>query len=283
MIRFILFTTLWASVASAYPRLSPNLSLQTQSTNFSSLFTANHNFEGIVGLSNCSGSLVQFETSRDTDPGMVLTNGHCAEQGFPKPGQIYYGLASQRRFTVLDRNAGSIGKVTANLLMYSTMTKTDVTLYRLNESIGEIKRKFGFAPLTISSQHPAQGQNIEVISGYWRRGFRCSVERFVYKLREGGWIDEDSIKYSDPGCEVYGGTSGSPIVAEGSRTVIGINNTGNESGESCTENNPCEIDQSGQISQKKGWSYGQQTYWITTCLNANLELDLNTRGCLLPK
>ena len=39
---------------------------------FPSTFTGNYNFEGIVALSNCSGSLVRFETSRDSDPAMII-------------------------------------------------------------------------------------------------------------------------------------------------------------------------------------------------------------------
>jgi V8-like Glu-specific endopeptidase len=277
----ILFSALGILVSGKMAFAIPRITANTFQEKISERFTANHNFEGIVALSNCSGSLVQFETSKDSDRAMVLTNGHCYEKGFPPPGQYVYGVLSNRRFQVLDRNARTIGTVMADLVMYSSMTKTDMTLYRLTETIGEIKRKYGFSPLTMSSRHPDINQPIEVISGYWRRGFVCNIEAFIYQLKEGGWLNEDSIRYSRPGCEVYGGTSGSPIVAYGTRTVIGINNTGNESGQRCTENNPCEIDQRGNVSFVKGYSYGQQTYWVTTCLNPNLDLDLRVAGCML--
>jgi hypothetical protein len=47
-------------------------------------------------------------------------------------------------------------------------------------------------------------------------------------------------------------------------------------------NNPCEIDQNGEVSFTKGFSYGQQTYWVYTCLTTTNEIDLAVAGCLLP-
>jgi len=241
-----------------------------------------YDFEGIVGLSNCSGSIIQFEHARDSDPALVLTNGHCFEGGFAEPGQFTYGVASSRSFNVLDSGAQVLGQVEANLVVYSTMTKTDITLYRLTETYADIKAKFNVRPLILSSQHPKASDKMEVISGYWKKGYSCSIENFVNQLKEADWTFVDSIRYSRPGCETIGGTSGSPILLEGTRTVIGINNTGNEDGERCTMDNPCEVDANGNVTFEKGLSYGQQTYWIYTCLNANNEVDLAVPGCLLP-
>jgi hypothetical protein len=52
----------------------------------------------------------------------------------------------------------------------------------------------------------------------------------------------------------------------------------------CTLNNPCEVDQNGKTTATKGQSYGQETYWFTTCLaSGGRTLDLNVPGCLLTK
>jgi hypothetical protein len=48
-------------------------------------------------------------------------------------------------------------------------------------------------------------------------------------------------------------------------------------------NNPCEIDEKGNVTATRGFSYGQQTYWVYSCLNQYNELDLSVAGCLLPK
>lgn len=250
--------------------------------NFSPRFTANYDFEGIVALSNCSGSIIRFEHSKDTDRAMVLTNGHCYEGGFIDPGTFIINEPSQRTFAVKDPQGNSIGRISATKVLYGTMTQTDITLYELRETYTDILSRFKVRPLTLASTHPTIGMSMEVISGYWERGYSCKIESFINELHEGGWIWKDSIRYSRPGCEVIGGTSGSPIVLAGSRTVIGINNTGNEDGERCTVNNPCEVDTDGKITYHRGYSYGEQTYWIYSCLDNNGRVDMTVAGCMLP-
>jgi hypothetical protein len=64
---------------------------------------------------------------------------------------------------------------------------------------------------------------------------------------------------------------------------VGINNTGNDDGARCTLNNPCEVDQNGNTTVHPGQSYGEETYWFTTCLSPSNAIDLSVRGCLLAK
>ena len=163
------------------------------------------------------------------------------------------------------------------------MTKTDMAIYLLRESYEDISNKYGVEALTFARDYVEPGTDIEVISGYWRRGYSCQAEEIVHQLREGDWFFQDSIRYSRPGCLVVGGTSGSPIIEAGTRTVIGVNNTGNESGRKCSVNNPCEISKDGEIKYEKGYSYGQQTSWIYSCRDIEGNIDLNVEGCLLPK
>lgn len=244
---------------------------------------ADVDFTGIVSLSNCSGSLVRFRTSLPTDQAMVLSNGHCLEGGLPAPEAVFADVASRRRFRLLTTSGtGNLGSVYADRLLYGTMKSTDVSLYRLASTYAAIETKFGAKALTIAENHPVGGTSIRVVSGYWRRTYSCALDGFVNELREGGYRSFDSIRYSKPGCEVIGGTSGSPIIDAVSKEVIGVNNTGNEDGARCTINNPCEVDAAGGVTVDKGRGYGQETYWIYSCLVGNT-LDFNKAGCLLPK
>lgn len=273
---FVLIAFVYSAASFAYP-------VATQPRpKFPHPMASGYDFEGVVALSNCSGSLVKFEGQPDTDKAYVLTNGHCVETGFPAPGQVYYNRPSTRSFTLLKPNATDAGRIRANTLVYGTMTKTDAALYRVNETYQEIFTRFNIRPLTMSPAHPMLQTPIEIISGYWRRGYSCNIDFFVHKLVEGRWTSEDSIRYSNPGCEVIGGTSGSPIIAAGSRTVVGVNNTGNEDGRKCTDNNPCEVNEKGDIFYQQGINYGQQTFWFYSCLNSRFEIDLNVAGCVLP-
>lgn len=247
-------------------------------------FTAEYNFEGIIALSNCSGALIRLENSRETDFAMIMTNGHCLEGGMPQAGEVIYGRASKRTFRLYDASNRMVdGRLIATQIIYSTMTKTDLTLYKLNETYADIQAKYNVRPLTLSSQRPQLSDSVEVISGYWNRGYSCQIEAFIPTLKEDNWIMKDAIRFSRPGCNTIGGTSGSPILLAGTRTVIGVNNTGNDGGHKCRMNNPCEIDEAGNINAYRGYAYGQQTYWVYSCLNSLNELDLAKPGCLLPK
>lgn len=246
------------------------------------LFTADYNFDGIVSLGNCSGSLVRFAHSRDSDRAMVLTNGHCLGN-FPRPGEVIVKRADRRSFSIMNPEGRSVGRVNAVQLLYATMTKTDMALYVLDKTHAQIAAEFRAQALTLARDYARVNDAIEIVSGYWRRGYTCAVEKIVYSLKESDWLMKDSLRYSRPGCETIGGTSGSPVILAGTRTVVGVNNTGNDSGRRCTMNNPCEIDENGNVFYQEGYSYGQQTSWIYSCLNDQGDLDLNRDGCQLPK
>lgn len=240
-------------------------------------------FTAIVALSNCSGSLVKLLNSKPEDQALILTNGHCYEGGFIDPGEVLVNRNSQRSFRLLSRDGQrNIGTLTASKLLYATMTDTDMALYQLQETYAEISEQYGVEALALSDQRPAAGTPIEVLSGYWRRSYSCAIDTFIFQLREAGWIFQDSIRYTQPGCSTVGGTSGSPIINAENRQVIGVNNTGNESGAECTLNNPCEVDAAGKIVAIKGAAYGQQTYKVYTCINAEQEFDFSLRECELP-
>jgi len=235
-----------------------------------------------IALSNCSASLVRYPTSLDTDRALMLTNGHCYEGGMPSAGQVLQNKASTRSGTLLNASGGSLGTVRADLLIYATMTNTDVSLYRLNETFAALKTRTGATALTISNTHPADGIAMFIPSGYWKQTWNCSINGFVGTLKEDQWTWHDSIRYSS-GCNTTHGTSGSPIVETSSNKIVGINNTGNDNGEMCTLNNPCEVNADGTTSAYQGQSYGQETYWFTTCLDSTNTINLTISGCLLTK
>ncbi len=240
-------------------------------------------FTGIAALSNCSASLVRYAESPATDRALVLTNGHCYEGGFLDPGQVLVNRSSSRSITLLRPDSSRAGTVRARRILYGTMTKTDMIVYEVNESYASINSRLGVTPLTLAKQGPANGAGMAVVSGYWKRIYTCSVQATIPELREGDWTWTNSIKYQQPGCETIGGTSGSPVVSTSTGEVIGVNNTGNEDGQQCTINNPCEVDEQGNITVDQGAAYGQQTWWLYTCLTASRTIDLNKAGCQLVK
>jgi Zn-dependent metalloprotease len=231
-----------------------------------------------IALSNCSASLVRYPSSVSTDRALMLTNGHCLPT-MPTAGQVIQNQTVSRTGTLLKSDGTSAGTVTADKLIYATMTGTDISLYQLNETYGALNTRTGGSAITIADAKAATGTAFAIPSSYHKRIWDCTLNGFV-NLKEGQWTFTDSIRY-DADCDTIPGTSGSPIVSKADGRIIGINNTGNEDGAMCTLNNPCEVAADGTTTAHQGQSYGQQTWWITTCLNGSRQVDLTVAGCKL--
>lgn len=238
-------------------------------------------FAGTVKLSNCSGSLVRLPSSTDADKALVLTNGHCVE--LMKPGQVYVDTTvRERTFELLNGVGSTLATLTTTKLVYATMTGTDAAFYQLNTTYGQIRQQYGSRALELSADHPVAKTAIRIVSGYWKKIYSCQIDGFVHQLKEGDWTWRDSLRYT-PSCNTIGGTSGSPIIDNASGKVVGVNNTGNESGGRCTVNNPCEIDATGKVTVRKGINYGQQTYNFVSCFGPGTKLNLSLPGCTVAK
>jgi V8-like Glu-specific endopeptidase len=240
------------------------------------------NFAGTVSLSNCSGSVIRFPGSEDNDPALVMSNGHCLETGFPSAGEVIVDQPSSRSFGLLNSAGTRVGTLRANKIAYATMTDTDVSIYQLTRTYAQIKSSYGISPLTLNDTHPTAGTAITVVSGYWKRTYACNIDGFVHRLKEGEWTWKDSVRYTSA-CQTIGGTSGSPVIDNATGKVVAVNNTGNEDGERCTDNNPCEVDTNGNVTVRQGINYGQETYQIPACFGLDNKLDLSRSGCTLPK
>lgn len=246
---------------------------------------AAYDFRGIVKLSNCSGSLVRFEGARDEDPALVLTNGHCVNSGqggMIPANRFLHRLPAKRNVQFLGSDGAILaGSAASKELIYATITGSDVALYALEQSYAQVRKRFGVEALMMDARRPMLDEKIHILSGYWQRGYSCSIDRFVFELREAEYVSRDSMRYSKGGCETIHGTSGSPILSAATGRVVGINSTGNDAGERCTMDNPCEVSQTGQVYVEKGRSYGDQTYVFYSCMDSRGVMDLRLAGCKL--
>ena len=239
-------------------------------------------YAGTVALDDCSGSVIAMPSSVSSDPALVMTNGHCLETGFLNPGQVVVDQASTRSFSLLSSIGRKLATLRAVKVAYATMTDTDITIYQLGKTYAQIQSAYGIAPLRLSATHPAAGAAIKVVSGYWKTTYSCSISGFVYELHESNWIWKDSVRYTST-CDTIGGTSGSPVIDTSTGLVVAVNNTGNEDGARCTLDNPCEVDQNGNVTVHQGTNYAEETYEIPACVAAGNRFDLTLPGCTLPK
>ncbi|MBP5866041.1 serine protease [Streptomyces scabiei] len=235
---------------------------------------------GTVQLSNCSGSIIRFPDSLDTDPALVLSNGHCSS--LLDPGVVITDRSANRPFGLLDSSGAQVATLKAEKLSYGTMTDTDVAIYQTTTTYAAIKSSYGVTALTLRDTQPTAGTAVTVASSAWKKLLDCNIDGFVHRLKEGKWTWKDSVRYTSA-CQTVGGTSGSPVIDQSTGEVVAVHNTGNENGASCTLNNPCEVDPRGNVTVRKGINYGQQTYQIPACFTTGNQLDLNSAGCTLPK
>jgi V8-like Glu-specific endopeptidase len=238
-------------------------------------------FAGTVDLRGCTGSLVRTADSTDQDRALLLTNGHCYEGARPVQDEAIVDQPSHRPFELLDNDGKPLGTLQTAGLVYATMTGTDVALYRLRETYEQLDQRYHVRARELSTERPVPGTDFKVVSGTLREIFSCTLDGFAYRLLESAYVAKDVLRYAKA-CTAGPGASGSPIVDPASGKVIGIHSTSNRDGETCTENNPCEMDRYGRITVRQDNGYGTQTYWITTCLTRGNRLDLNRPGCLLP-
>ena len=132
----VVLSLAFSSSVFAFPR-APFNALTVENLNKSVLeVDANYDFEGIVKLSNCSGSIVKFENQPMASKAMVLTNGHClggSFGGMMKPGEVIVNKKDARSMKVFTKEKKLISIKTTKVI-YATMTNTDMTLFEISDS-----------------------------------------------------------------------------------------------------------------------------------------------------
>jgi V8-like Glu-specific endopeptidase len=239
-------------------------------------------FEGIVKLSGCSGSLVAFKGAPKTNKAIVMTNGHCLPVTGPNQVIINKPTKPNAYVGLFDANK-KLNKLPLSRVIYATMDDTDVTFYEATMTYAEIEKQFNTEAFVLNDELVRLGTEIEVVSGYWEISTICEAEAIAPILREDVYVWKNAIRYSSK-CMTKGGYSGSPVVEKNTRTVVGLHNTGNNGKLDCSDMNPCEQNESGVlIFREVNRRYAQQVYQFYSCLDDNYEIDVKVAGCLAPK
>lgn len=237
--------------------------------------------DGAADLAGCSGSVVRTDLAKPGDPALLLTNGHCTLGDRPAPGSAVVDRPEARPVTLLGPQ--NTTKATANTtkLVYATMTGTDIGLYQLDKTYAQLAAA-GVKVFELSATAPREADPLDLVSGGLRKTWSCSVGGVVPELREAGYVQHDAIRYTED-CQPDHGASGSPLIDPRTGAVVGIHGTGNDRGEVCTADNPCEADATGTVTVHIRQRYGQQTAAIPACLAAGSEVALAQPGCTLPE
>jgi secreted trypsin-like serine protease len=233
--------------------------------------------EGAVYLNGCSASVVRTASSAPSDAALLLTNGHCVAQR-PAPGDAVVDQPDDQVVRIADGQGYPQATAKTTRLLYATMTGTDVALYRLDKSYAAL----GAEVFVLGTTPAVAGERVEILSAGGGNRYSCTIDAVIPHLREDGYQQDSSYRY-DPACGPGHGSSGSPLVLGDGTTVIGVHSTGNDSGEQCTENNPCEVAADGTVRAEQGRRYGQRTTMLPACLTEGSRLDLSAPDCTLQR
>lgn len=227
----------------------------------------------LTGPASCTGTLV--ETGDDAAPAYLLTNGHCVGlDGSPVNTSIVDAEAEgeARFFNVAGADASSVLTVPVARYEYGTMRGRDIGIVRLDATLGEL-RTAGATPLAIASAAPATGTAVVNVAGpvdgvpedeqVLRKG-ECVVGGST-DVVESSWLWFGATRTDCPG--VLGGSSGSPLIADG--TVVSIINTTNggiaaADGVTCYRGMPCEPDGTSATFVQDS-SYGVDVAGLDAC------------------
>lgn len=160
---------------------------------------------GTAMFSGCSGAIIRGPRSQPSDPAMLMTNGHCSN---PRPGIGQASTGQNLNVPVLIKDAHGETQVRARAtsLVYATMTGTDLALYRLDHTFQQLQDA-DVTVRSLSERGPQPGQVLNVLSAVSGRDWNCAVEATVPRLREGGYVQHDAIRYdTDEGCDTAEGT-----------------------------------------------------------------------------
>jgi hypothetical protein len=239
-------------------------------------------FAGTARLPGCSGAVVRWASALDDDHAVVITNGHCVRRPFLGARETLVDRKHWRRIELLDGRGGVAMTVRGERLLYASMYRTDLAVLRLRETYADLAAG-GVTPLSLATSGPSRGDEVRIPSGYWREQRACTTTGTAYRLHEREWDWWRSIRLpARDGCAIRGGYSGSPIVSRDTGLVVGIANTGYIGGRRCVDS-ACEESKDGDVRMVPDMNYGQQTWWLLTCVGADRAFDLTTPGCRLAK
>ena len=161
---------------------------------------------------------MRTRSSRDDDPALLLTAGHCVpsfdEQAErPAPGTALIDRpVTDGDVPILDEHGYLLTSTSADRLVYATMTGTDIAVYRLDESYAQLAAR-GVKILRVTDASPHASDPVSLVLAA-DGTMTCHVEAIVPTLREGPWEQQDAIRLAaESGCETYPGTSGAAVVA----------------------------------------------------------------------
>ena len=232
---------------------------------------------GIGLIGGCSGAVIDVGGD-DLAPAYVLAAGHCYDPWFPN--KVFTDVRAVQSFLVnyFWDTADSTIAFPVDVMQYSTMHLLDLSIWRLQVTMGELRQK-GIQPFPLADDAPPMGSPIAIIGhpggGFMRRS-HCSQGKSTRIVE-----DEYYSNVTANGCTgVEKVSSGSPMFNDAGQ-IFGVLTTFSGSAHQCTLDNPCDVDSTMQVPSTR-IVYGPSVTGLQKCFNAG-RFDLSADGCILPR
>lgn len=288
MIRAI-FSALWfATVASSQPMGASEL--------LDNANGENRRWSGVGQFQNggsCTAFLIRPPGAAGSSPAYVLSNGHCISTGSANEVIRDRALATTSRVTFhyfRDTVSRQL-PVRALRVLHSTMKGYDLAIVELDSTLERLTAA-GLEPLELSQDEPAANEPV------WSVGVPVSnvprEEQFLRRSECTLGPQADLIEffwhfwgsYSNDCSDIFGGSSGSPVVERRSGRVVAVMNTTTvgaaiDTGDfPCFNGQPCEVAPGG-FRYRRDTSYAVPVTGLVRCFGSDGVFDLAREGCPL--
>jgi hypothetical protein len=270
-------------------------------TYYSSALLSNANgqngkYTGVASLSSyVAGCTAFFVDTRpaaaDTAPAYVVTSGHCVANLADNTVIVDQPLAAWVAFNFFYDTEKRQVQLNASKIAYATMKGTDLAIVEMKATYGQLIAA-GVRPLALSNSQHSAGERILAVGAptehmppfekFLRLG-ACTLGARA-DLIEFNWHWWGFYRNDCP--DIYGGSSGSPVLAASTGDVIGVLNTG--TGDSyykggsfdCYLGRPCELTPTGYKVVEET-NYAAPVAGLADCFTAGGILDIHREGCPL--
>ena len=129
--------------------------------------------------------MVRWAAALDTDPAVVITNGHCVRSPFLGAREVLVDQQQWKRIELLEGDGDVAMTVRGVRLRYASMYRTDLAVYELRETYADLAAG-GVTPLALAADGPSRGDRIRIPSGYWTEQRACTTTGTVYRAPRAG-------------------------------------------------------------------------------------------------
>lgn|GEM_PF-562707 len=251
----------------------------------------NDAFAAVARFDNCTGFLVRPKASTpDSARAYLLTAGHCIDQSVTAVVRDRAVARTVIFHYFADTEARQV-RIPAVRAAYSTMKGTDLAVVELAATIGELARQsivpFRLAAAGAEAGEPVLSAGVPVTNipdgEKFVRASRCTLGETaeVIEARWHWW----SLHRTDCS-DIWGGSSGSPLISRRSGEVVGMITTTNagaaitEGDFRCSIGQPCEVVRGG-FRYRAGTVYAVPVAGLPDCFRETGEFDVALTGCPL--